>query len=198
MNADSAILKSSFRDPSGFLFYRDGELYRQINASYKEDYDRFVRSGLYEKLVSGKLLVTHEEINISAEKPETVYKIIKPEKIPFISYPFEWSFSQLKEAALLTLEIEKIALNYGMTLKDANAYNIQFLRGRPIFIDTLSFEKYEEGKPWIAYHQFCKHFLSPISLMKYTDIRLGQLNRIFIDGIPLDLTDSSSSQENMA
>jgi hypothetical protein len=190
MITDSAPLTSSFRDPSGFLFYRKGELYRQINRSFKENYDTFIGSGLYERLVSEKLLVSHEEINISPEKPGVVYKIIKPEKIPFISYPFEWSFSQLKSAALLTLELEKIAMNFGMTLKDANAYNIQFLHGRPIFIDTLSFERYEEGTPWIAYHQFCKHFLSPISLMEFSDIRLGQLSRVFIDGIPLDLTSS--------
>jgi len=74
-----------------------------------------------------------------------------------------------------------------MSLKDASAYNIQFHQGRPIFIDTLSFEKYQEGMPWVAYRQFCQHFLAPLSLMAYTDVRLNQLLRIYIDGVPLDL-----------
>ncbi len=145
-------------------------------------------TGLYEKLVKEKLLVNHDEVGISPEEPEYAFKTIKPEKIPFISYPYEWSFSQLKDAALVTLQIEKISLEYGMTLKDASAYNIQFVRGRPIFIDSLSFEKYQMGKPWVAYRQFCKHFLAPLSLMSFSDIRLGQLFRVFIDGIPLDMT----------
>lgn len=182
------ILPSSFRDPSGFLFFRGGILYRQINSGYQDHYGQFIQSGLFDKLCSKQLLVSHEEVDISPEDPDNVFRIIKPLRIPFISYPYEWSFSQLKHAALLTLKIQKISLEYGMTLKDASAYNIQFLKGKPIFIDTLSFEKYESGKPWIGYRQFCQHFLAPLALMRYTDIRLGQLLRTYIDGIPLDLT----------
>ena len=182
------ILPHSFRDPSGFLFLRDRDLYRQINRSYKDHYTQLIQSGLYDKLCSKQLLVSHEEVDISPEDPDNAFRIIKPLRIPFISYPYEWSFSQLKHAALLTLKIQKISLEYGMTLKDASAYNVQFLNGKPIFIDTLSFEKYESGKPWIGYRQFCQHFLAPLALMQYTDIRLGQLLRTNIDGIPLDLT----------
>ena len=98
--------------------------------------------------------------------------------------------SQLKHAALATLDIELAALGYGLTLKDASTYNIQFLDGNPVLIDTLSFEKYKSGEPWIAYRQFCQHFLSPLALMAYRDIRLNQLLRIYIDGVPLDLTSS--------
>ncbi len=75
----------------------------------------------------------------------------------------------------------------GMILKDASAYNIQFRNGKPIFIDTLSFEKYNDNEPWAAYHQFCKHFFAPLVLMKYKDARLLQLLKTHIDGIPLDL-----------
>ena len=182
------ILPSSFRDPSGFLFFREGTLYRQINRAYQDHYNQFISSGLYEKLSSKQLLIPHEDVDIPPEDPDTAFKIIKPLQIPFISYPYEWSFSQLKHAALLTLEIQKISLEYGMTLKDASAYNVQFFKGRPIFIDTLSFERYESGKPWIGYRQFCQHFLAPLALMHYTDIRLGQMLRTNIDGIPLDLT----------
>jgi hypothetical protein len=115
------------------------------------------------------------------------YKVIRPEPIEFISYPYEWSFSQYQDAALATLEIQRRALGRGMTLKDCSVYNVQFHRGRPIFIDTLSFETYREGDPWVGYRQFCEHFLAPLALMSLTDHRLNQLSRTNIDGIPLDL-----------
>lgn len=177
----------SFRDPSGFLFYRDGHIYRQINAVYKKDYDMLMDSGLYRTLTDSNLLITHEEADIGRPDPAKAYKIIKPEAIPFISYPYEWCFDQLKDAALATFKIQKISMDFGMTLKDSSVYNVQFLRGRPVFIDTLSFEKYHEGRPWVAYRQACQHFLAPLALMSYTDIRLNQLFRIYMDGIPLDL-----------
>jgi hypothetical protein len=87
----------------------------------------------------------------------------------------------------LTLTIQKTALEFGMSLKDGSVYNIQFFQGKPILIDTLSFEPYAEGRPWVAYRQFCQHFLAPLALMSYTDIRLNHFFRIYIDGIPLDL-----------
>jgi len=161
-------------------------LYRQINKSYKENYDFLMGSGLYKNLVENKLLIPHEEV-LNEKMTDDGFMIIKPEKIPFVSYPYEWSFSQLKDAALITIEIQKIAKKYDMMLKDASAYNIQFKNGKPIFIDTLSFEKYVEGEPWKGYKQFCQHFFAPLALMSKRDIRLGQLSRIYIDGIPLDL-----------
>ncbi|MCX6840726.1 MAG: SAM-dependent methyltransferase [candidate division WOR-3 bacterium] len=116
-----------------------------------------------------------------------MFKVIAPDVIPFVSYPYEWSFSQLRDAALATLSVEKSALGHGMSLKDASAYNIQFRACRPVLIDTLSFEEYREGEPWVAYRQYCQHFLAPLALMSHTDVRLGQLMRVNIDGIPLDL-----------
>jgi len=181
-------IKSSFRDPSGFLFTFEGNLYRQINKSYQNEFDKMIDSGLYQKLVEKELLIPHEEVNIESSQPEKCYKTIKPKLIDFISYPYEWSFSQLKDAALTTLEIQKIAMDYGVTLKDSSAYNIQFVNGKPIFIDTLSFEIYQEGQFWNPYRQFCQHFLAPLALMNHRDIRLNQLLKIYIDGIPLDLT----------
>ena len=187
---NSGNIPGSFRDPSGFLFYRDGSLYRQVNITYKENYDYLMNSGLYETLAGAELLLPHKEVDIEGAKPDRAYKIIKPELIPFISYPYEWSFSQLKMGALTTLEIAKRALHSGMSLKDSSAYNIQFRKGKPIFIDTLSFEKYREGEPWVAYRQFCQHFLASLTLMSYRDIRLNQLLRVYIDGVPLDLASS--------
>ncbi len=181
-------VSSSFRDPSGFLFTaEDTNLYRQVNVSYQQNYQLLMDSGLYKELADAGLLVAHEEAELSLKRDELAYKIIRPDVVPFISYPYEWCFSQLKDAALLTLNIQKIALEHGMSLKDASNYNVQFMRGRPLFIDTLSFESYREGEPWVAYRQFCEHFLVPLLIMKYIDPRFVQLLRVYIDGIPLDI-----------
>jgi len=183
-------LSGSFRDPDGFLFYRDGRLYRQVNERYRDDYDHLIGSGLYDSLTRSGSLVRHEAADISLALSDEAYRVIRPEPVPFVSYPYEWCFSELKKAALLTLEIERRALEAGMTLKDASAYNAQFNGCNPIFIDTLSFEQYEEGRPWAAYRQFCQHFLAPLALMSYTDVRLGRLLGIYMDGVPLDLASS--------
>ena len=182
----SKIENSSFRDRSGFLFYYENEIYRIINFSYKKQYEKFMNSELYQKLEEKNLIISHSEIE-NLDIDCDYYKIIKPEKIPFISYPYEWSFSQLKDAALLTLRIQKAAMKYGMTLKDGSAFNIQFHNGHPIFIDTLSFEIYEEGQIWKPYKQFCQHFLAPLALISKKDVRLNLLSKTFIDGIPIDL-----------
>jgi len=184
----SEYVSGSFRDPSGFMFKHDGKLYRQVNQKYQEEYDLLMSSGLYDQLNKSRTLVAHKEVDLAlAPRPEIAYKVIQPEIVEFISYPYEWCFNQLKDAAILTLAIARRSLEFGMSLKDASAYNIQFHQGRPIFIDTLSFEKYEEGTPWVAYRQFCQHFLAPLALMAKTDIRLAQMLRLHIDGIPLDL-----------
>jgi ribosomal protein L11 methylase PrmA len=180
-------LGASFRDPSGFLFSRGGILFRQVNQVYAAEYRRLMESGLYSKLTKAGWLVSHSETEQAPADSQTAYMVVQPERVPFVSYPFEWSFSQLKDAALATLAVQKRALKHGMSLKDASAYNIQFLRGRPTFIDSLSFETYEPGKPWVAYRQFCQHFLAPLALMAHVDIRLSQLLRVHIDGVPLAL-----------
>jgi hypothetical protein len=144
-------------------------------------------SGLYQKLLETQHLIPHQAVEIEAEAPAHAALIIKPTPIPLISYPYEWSFSELQDSALTTLHIQRISLDYGMSLKDASAYNIQFLEGKPILVDTLSFERYKEGQIWTAYRQFCQHFLAPLALMSYVDIRLNQLLRVYIDGVPLDL-----------
>jgi hypothetical protein len=148
-----------------------------------------MQSGLYDKLVKAGLLVSHIEVNQPPAESygDLAYRIIQPEHVPFISYPYEWSFGQYKAAALATLSVQRRALKANMSLKDASAYNIQFLRGKATLIDTLSFEIYKEGQPWVAYRQFCQHFLAPLALMALKDVRLSQLMRVYIDGVPLDL-----------
>ena len=152
-----AIRKSpaSFRDPSGFVFHRGTVLYRQVNHAYRGHYDQLVGSGLYRSLVDAGLLIPHEEVDPAeagageagaSRGPRAAYKVLRPVRVPFISYPYEWSFSQLRDAAALTLEVQRHALGFGMALKDASAYNVQFKDGRPIFVDTLSFEVVSRGR----------------------------------------------------
>lgn len=178
---------ASFRDPSGFLFRRDGVLYRHVAPAYGEHYDRLYASGLYAELTESALLVPHTEDSPHHSPVAGAYRVLRPEPIPFVSYPYEWTFGQLRAAALLTLDIQRRALDRGMTLKDASAFNVQFRGSRPVFIDTLSFAPYREGAPWVAYRQFCQHFLAPLLLMCRVDERLGGLSRQYLDGVPLDL-----------
>lgn len=176
----------SFRDPAGFVFRRDDVLYRQVEDLHRSDYELLRSSGLYDVLVASELLIPHEEVDVEPAA-HTAYRVLRPEQIGFISYPYEWCFSQLRDAALTTLRLQSIAMDHGMSLRDASAYNIQFHHGHPVLIDTLSFEAIPEGRPWAAYRQFCQHFLAPLALMSYRDVRLGQLLRDHIDGVPLDL-----------
>src|SRR5271157_6582775 len=177
----------SFRDPGGFVYEDQGCILRQVNFLAREHYDQLMKSGLYRELTERRLLIAHDEVDALPRVSATAYRVIRPEPVSLISYPFEWSFSQYRDAALLTLAVERQALRRGMSLKDCSAYNVQFHEGQPIFIDTLSLEQYHEGRPWVAYRQFCQHFLAPLALMSLTDIRLGQLCRTNLDGIPLDL-----------
>lgn len=181
----------SFRDPSGFVFQgEDGLVYRQVNRVYEAAYRQALESGLYRGLSEAGLLIPHEDMPLTYRCTDDACAVLRPRMLPFVSYPYEWGFTQLKEAALLTLEIQRRALDYGMSLKDASAYNVQFDGVRGIFVDTLSFEHYREGSPWIAYGQFCRHFLAPLALMATKDVRLGKLLQTHMDGIPLDVASS--------
>jgi len=187
MNESNHPLPSSFRDPAGFIFQYENEVYRQVNEPGRKDYDLLLQSGLYDLLTKKNWLIRHEEMPAGISS-NNAYKILKPAQIPFISYPYEWAFSMLKEAALLTLRIAKASLGHGMMLKDATPFNTQWYKGAMIFIDTLSFEEYKDGSPWIAYRQFCECFLSPLLLMHYGKMSLHKMQLAYADGIPLQLT----------
>jgi ribosomal protein L11 methylase PrmA len=178
---------ASFRDPAGFVFTNQGELFRQVNPVGRPDYDALMASGLYEKLVQAGDLVRHAEVDPALSPDGRASMVLRPERVEFISHPYEWSFSQLKDAALLTLRLQKAAVEHGLSLKDATAYNVAYDQGRPRWIDTLSFERLTPGRPWIAYRQFCQFFLAPLAVMSYVDVRLLQLLRSHLDGMPLEL-----------
>lgn len=189
MMATVQKIKSSFRDPDGQVFVEGDRIFRLIRRDAVPHYRHLMDSGLYAALIKEGLLISHQEIANDQHDITTASGdiVIAPECIPFISYPYEWSFSALKEAALTTLKIQKLCLDHGMTLQDATAFNIQFINGRWLMIDTGSFRKQDHFAPWGAYRQFCQHFLAPLLLMTYCDARLLSLFSHYLDGIPLDL-----------
>lgn len=173
---------SSFRDPSGFIFVDQGVIKRSILPLYFKQYHELKSSKFYKKLHHAGLLIDHHEVSASDSEI-----IIEPEQIPFFTYPYEWSFNQYKEAALLTLKIQKFALEHGFSLKDASAFNVTFYKGKMIFIDTLSFDFYQENTPWRAYKQFITHFFGPLLLAKYSGAESLKLMNSFMDGIPVKM-----------
>lgn len=173
---------SSFRDPSGYIFQDQGVIKRAILPLYFKQYDALNSSGLFQKLQSAGLLIAHKELSNTDSEI-----VIQPEQLSFMNYPYEWSFMQYKEAALLTLKIQKFAIEHGFSLKDASAFNVTFHKGHMLFIDTLSFDFYEEGQPWRAYKQFIMHFFGPLLLAKYTGANALKLMSTYLDGIPVDM-----------
>jgi hypothetical protein len=175
---------SSYKDPSGYVFQKDGKIFRRINECYLATFYKARDSGLFQELTQKRLLIEHDEI--SDQSGVDPHVIIRPRMIRFISYPYEWCFSELKDAALATLAIQRIAISKGFTLKDAHGFNIQFDGGFPVLIDTLSFDRWEHT-PWDAYRQFCESFLIPLALMRYRSQHLNTLLTRFLDGIPLEI-----------
>jgi len=168
----------SFRDPDGFVFEHDDILYRSLTqdaAARLSSHDAFYR----EASEQGLLVPFRTETNVSGF--ETV---IRPTRLPLVTYPYEWSFEQLKDAALNTLDINILALKHGLTLKDASAFNNQRLDGRTVFIDHPSFEPTDGRLPWRPYSQFCRHFLNPLAVASYRDLHAGAFFRIDLDGLP--------------
>lgn len=163
-------IKGSFRDPSGYVYKDDGRIYRTINEPASNNFLNLSSNGFYERLISKALLIDFKplpEEKIINFSPDTKHVIEHP-YIPFISYPYEWSFSLLKSAALQHLDIQLLALKDNVVLSDASAFNIQFIGPNPLFIDLLSFKEYNIGQYWNAHNQFCEQFLNPLIL--YSDL----------------------------
>ncbi len=177
---------ASFRDPSGHIYILDGRVYRTVMPRARDDYE-FVRStGVLQRLARDGRVISATEAPRDAlpvaEAEDAAYVIEHP-AVPFISYPYEWSFPGLKAAALLTLDVHLEALDHEVTLSDASAYNIQFIGARPIFIDYLSFRRYREGEFWIGHRQFCEQFLNPLLLTSLTGVPYQAWYRGSVEGI---------------
>jgi len=181
---------ASFRDPSGFIVESSGRLLRAIHPGSLRDLDALVESGLYSELTQLGLLVAHEDLGIGSLDGLPGWHVVAPQRLPLISYPCEWTFAQLKAAGLLTLDIQCRALARGLSLKDASAFNIQFVGGRPVMMDTLSFSVSPGDGPWVAYRQFCEHFLGPLALRSYRVAAAWLLSQAQIEGVALSTVSS--------
>ncbi len=173
----------SFRDPSGCIFLDDTAVYRTINDVFRSDWELMSAGGFARSAVEKGLLLPFEEC---PPLPGS-WKTLRCPRLQVISYPYEWCFSQLKDAALLTLSLLEESLRYGLILKDATAFNVQFDGSTPIFIDHLSFEARVLNRPWQAYLQFCRHFLAPLALLHYRGGEGSRLSSLWVEGLPLEL-----------
>ena len=175
----------SYRDPRGYVFHYDGAILRTILPSAKADYESIRDKGIIAESIEEGFLVDTEELDkcsIPASLTDATY-IVRHFKIPLISYPYEWSFYQLKEAALHHLKFQMFLLERDAVLRDASAYNIQFIGSRPVFIDLLSIAPYKEGDYWLAHSQFCEQFLNPLLLRALKGFTHNGWFRGNLDGI---------------
>lgn len=177
----------SFRDPSGQVFSQGKNIFRSVFSAGCRNYESARNAGVFKDLIDAGLLISHEEIDPGDFCPPGTITCLAYPRIPMISYPWEWPFSILKDAAFLHLDVMKLLLPRGFWLRDASAFNVQFDGARLRLIDTLSVGKRIPDSPWVAYGQFCMHFLAPLAMAAFCDIRMLSLWRNYMDGLPLDL-----------
>lgn len=175
----------SFRDPSGRIYDLNGEIYRTVLNKAVAEFIHVRDSGLAAKLMSKGKLVATEEVKNSTLKKAGIQApmVLRHARIPFVSYPYEWSFPLLKAAALLHLDVQIEALRAGVSLSDSTAYNVQFDGPNPVFIDVLSFRQYHDGEIWAGHRQFCEQFLNPLLLRAYFGIPHNAWFRGNLEGI---------------
>ena len=173
----------SFRDPESRVFYAGDEVYRALSADGLSDFEALRATGLLddERVVGTELPRTPPPCaGLLVHEPAAV---LRHERIPFVSYPYEWTFSMLKDAALLQLDLLLASLEQDLVLKDSTPYNVQFRGARPVFVDVGSFERLREGEPWVGYRQFCMLYLYPLLLQSLKDVPFQPWLRGSIDGI---------------
>src|SRR5215216_6638729 len=177
----------SFRDPDSTIFYADGEVYRALSRQGLDDWRTLSQTKLFPRLLEEGKVVQTEEVE-GAEAPpalraEEYGAVLRHELIPFVSYPYEWTPGMLRDAALLTLDINLASLDEDLILKDATPYNVQFKGSRPVFLDVGSWENLSPGEPWAGYRQFCMQFLYPLMLNAYKGVPFQPWLRGSLDGI---------------
>jgi len=179
----SGLEPGSFRDPDSRIFTADGRVLRLLSEHGLADWRALSSSGLLEELP----VVGTREVEVEVEVPEALHggvaAVLEHDRIPFVSYPYEWTFSMLRDAALLQLELLRRAIEKGLILKDSTPYNVQFQGAQPVFIDVGSFEQLREGEPWAGYRQFCMLFLDPLLLQAWKDVPFQPWLRGSLEGI---------------
>jgi ribosomal protein L11 methylase PrmA len=176
----------SFRDRSGEIYFSEGRIFRTVNRTAAAEYETLRGRCFYEKAAATGFLIGAKEIDVSVfgSATEDVRYLVEHPRLDFISYPYEWSFAQLKAAALLHLDLQLFALDAGVVLSDASAYNVQFVGSRPIFVDLLSFRCYRDGEYWSAHGQFCEQFLNPLLLRSICGVPHNAWYRGNLNGVP--------------
>ena len=175
----------SYRDPLSRVFVVGSEIYRGLRGDGVADYEAFEASPLFRAAIdAGQIVGTRR-----AEAPEDLGDdhgwelFLHHDRVPFVSYPYEWTFSMRREAALLQLDLAGRALNDGLITKDATPYNVVFNGAAPQFIDIGSFERLHRGEPWYGYQQFCRMNLYPLMFQAHLDLDPRPWLRGSLDGI---------------
>ncbi len=183
----ASYVPGSFRDRSARVIVDRGEVFRTLDQEAAAVWDEVRRSQFFSTLTrQGKLVETREATENeqrSLSLGPDVGRVLHHSRVPCITYPYEWSFGMLKDAALLQLEVLAEALREGFILKDATPYNVQFIGAKSVFIDIGSFVKLEPGEPWSAYQQFCELFLYPLLLQAHRGIDFQFILRSELEGI---------------
>lgn len=177
----------SFRDPDSRVF-NDGErIFRALSERGLANFERLAATDFFERAQEAGTLVRTERLDGSREiRPDDFpapAAILSHERLPFVSYPYEWPFSMLRDAAVLQLGLLHDALAEGLISKDASPYNVQWRGSSPVFIDVGSFEPLGEGEPWAGYRQFCCLFLYPLMLQAYAGLPFQPWLRGSLEGI---------------
>ncbi len=182
-------VSGSFRDPSGYVFSREGRLFRAIDDECHDALSELKKCGLLERLCGERQLVPTTWVEdetlraqLAQEHPGASH-FLEHELLQQITFPYEWSVSMLADAALLTLDLQVALLAEGLSLKDATAYNIQFSEGRPIFIDLGSIQRPRRLDLWFALGQFQRHFLFPLLLTRFRGWDLRSYFLANLDGL---------------
>jgi SAM-dependent methyltransferase len=157
----------SFRDPASQIFLDDSRVLRTLDERGLDAWRVLAGTAFFEKAVADRRVIASTEIG---NPPAGSAGALEHPRLSLITYPYEWTFSMLKDAALLQLDLLEGALGSGLTIKDATPFNIQFVDGRPMFIDIGSFERYRSGEPWIGYRQFTRQFLFPLMLRAWSGV----------------------------
>lgn len=170
----------------------DDEVFRFFRGRAKADFEGLRSTGLFDELTQRRIVPSFSQPDEAAVSQlglafPSDSLVVRQRALPFISYPYEWSFGMLQTAALLHLDLLELLLNRGATLKDASPYNIQFTGTDACFIDLGSFERYTEGKPWGAYTQFGSLFLHPLILESIVGVPFQPWLRSSLEGVPAGL-----------
>ena len=177
---------SSFRDDAGQIFNFKNRIFRSIKNNYIENYNFLENQDIYQILINKNLLINSWEVkeqDLISQNFDEVNKFIEHEKLENWTYPYEWTFSQLKNAAIFHLDFQLFLLEKNISLKDASAYNVQFKNNKPIFIDILSLQKLDENIPWQGHKQFCEEFLNPLVYSSYFNLPFNEIYKGNLNGI---------------